>query len=190
MDEKQQTDKIIKQHVLWALGAGIIPIPIVDIAAVTLVQLDMLKQLCSVYDVDYSESEGKTILAALTGGTLARIGASVFKAIPGVGTLLGGLSMSIMSGASTFAVGQVAILHFKNGGSFFDFDAEKSKGVYDEELEKGKKYAADLEKERKKKKQVSEDVFQKLEKLAQMKEKGIVTEDEFEAQKQKLLDRL
>ena len=38
-------DEIIRSHVLWALGAGLMPVPLFDIAAVTAVQMDMLKQL-------------------------------------------------------------------------------------------------------------------------------------------------
>ena len=34
-------DKIIKRHILWAMGAGAIPIPIVDAIGVTSIQIDM-----------------------------------------------------------------------------------------------------------------------------------------------------
>ncbi|MCP4396406.1 MAG: DUF697 domain-containing protein [bacterium] len=190
MEKNVLTEKIIKEHVLWSLGAGLLPIPIIDIAAVTLVQLDMLKQLCRVYERDYSASEGKVILSAMTGGTLARIGATMLKALPGIGTLLGGVSMSIMAGASTFAVARVAVRHFSDGGDLFNFDLDSAKKVYEEEFEKGKEYASDLEKERKRSAAVSDDVFKRLEKLAGLKEKGIISEEEFDAQKQKLLEQL
>ncbi|MCP5052459.1 MAG: DUF697 domain-containing protein [bacterium] len=190
MNKKDETDKIIQEHVLWALGAGFLPIPLVDVAAVTLVQMDMLKQICTVYEVDFSDSEGKTLLAALTGGTIARLGASAIKAIPGIGSLLGGVSMSIFAGATTYAIAQVAVLHFETGGTLFDFNLEKSKEIYKEKFEKGKEYASELRKKRKKAKKTQDDIFQKLEKLAEMKEKGIVTEEEFETQKQRLLERL
>jgi len=191
MEKAAQSEKIIKEHVLWSLGAGLLPIPLVDLAAVTLVQLDMLKQLCRVYERDYSTSEGKIILSAMTGGTLARLGATMLKALPGIGTLLGGVSMSIMAGASTYAVAKVAIAHFTGGGSLFDFDLDAAKDVYEQEFEHGKQYAADLEKERKRKASTSEDdIFGKLEKLAALKEKGIISEEEFDAQKQKYLEQL
>lgn len=190
METQQQAEKVIKEHVLWALGAGLLPIPLIDVAAVTLVQLDMLKQLCRLYGKDYSDSEGKVLLSALTGGMLARLGASALKIIPGVGTLLGSVSMTIMSGASTYAVGRVAIMHFISGGNLFDFDVNFAKKVYEEEFEKGKTYASDLEKEKQAASSSPDDVIIKLEKLAQLKEKGVITEEEFEAQKQKLLEHL
>ena len=50
--------------------------------------------------------------------------------------------------------------------------------------------ASKLEKEKKASKTSSDDVINKLEKLAQLKEKGVITEEDFEAQKQKLLEQL
>ena len=117
MASRFEAEKIIRTHVLWAMGGGLIPIPLVDFAAVTAIQLEMLQQLAELYQVNYSKSNGKAFVSALTGTTLASLGASMLKAIPGIGSLVGGASMSIMSGASTYAVGQVAINVFSGSGS-------------------------------------------------------------------------
>jgi len=190
MEKRQEAEKIVKAHVIWSIGAGFVPIPILDIAAVTLIQLDMLKQLCRLYEVDYSESKGKATLFTVTGTTFARLGASAIKAIPGIGTILGSVSMPILSGASTYAIAQAVIRHFDSEGDLFDIDVEKFKRVYKENLKKGKEFASKLYNERKASKASSNEVFKKLEELLQLKEKGIITEEEFEAQKQKLLERL
>ncbi|RQH16679.1 hypothetical protein D5R40_33865, partial [Okeania hirsuta] len=63
-----------------------------DLAAVTAIQLDMLKQLANLHELDYSETSGKALVGALTGNMMIRIGSSLFKAIPGIGTVLGGIS--------------------------------------------------------------------------------------------------
>jgi uncharacterized protein (DUF697 family) len=190
MSKRQRAETIMKEHVLWSLGAGFVPLPFLDVAAVTVVQLDMLKQLCRLYEIDYSESEGKVLLSALTGGIIAQLGASMLKALPGIGTLLGGVSMSIMAGASTYAVAQVTIIHFESGGTLFDVNLDNAKRVYEEQFEEGKDYASKLEKEQKASKTPADEVIVKLEKLAQLKEKGIITEQEFEAKKQQLLEQL
>lgn len=135
MSQRPQANTIIRSHVLWAMGGGLIPIPLVDFAAVTAIQLEMIQQLAQLYGVDYSRSSGKMFVSALTGTTLARLGASFIKAIPGVGTFIGGASMAITSGASTYAVGQVAIDHFSGGGSLSDFVEEKVKTAYDSAFE-------------------------------------------------------
>lgn len=186
VSKQAETDRVIRSHVLWGMGAGLIPIPLLDIAAVTSIQIDMLKQLARVYGVDFSASSGKAFVTALTGSTLAALGASLVKALPGVGTVLGGLSMSALSGASTFAVGQVAASHFASGGGLFDLDTEKARRAYKEAFRKGKDYVKDLEDME----DEAADVYRSLEKLGELKEKGVITEAEFEAKKKELLDRL
>ena len=76
-------ERIVHGHVMWAMGAGLIPLPLFDIAAVTAVQMDRLKQLARVYSVDYSTAAGKTFAGALSGGTFAHVSAALLKFIPG-----------------------------------------------------------------------------------------------------------
>ena len=186
MNRQSEAEKIIRSHVLWAMGGGLIPIPLVDFAAVTAIQLEMLQQLAQLYDVSYSQNTGKTFVSALTGTTIARIGASMIKAIPGVGSLLGGASMSVMSGASTYAVGQVAINLFSSSGGLSNFNLDSVKQAYEKAYEKGKSYVSDLEE----KEDEAADIYQALEKLGQLKEQGILSEQEFEAKKKELLSRI
>ncbi len=189
MSKKLEAEKIIRSHVLWAMGGGLIPIPLVDFAAVTAIQLEMLQQLATLYQVTYTQNIGKTFVSALTGTTIARIGASMLKAIPGIGTALGGASMSVMSGASTYAVGQVAINLFStNGGALLDLDMnmESVKQAYQEAYERGKSYVSDLDEQE----DDAADVYQALEKLGKLKAQGILSQEEFEAKKKELLSRL
>jgi len=186
MSNRIKADGIIKNHVLWSMGGGLIPIPLIDLAAVTAVQLDMLQKLANLYEAEYSEEVGKGFVAALTGSTLAKLGSSFIKAIPGVGTVLGGVSMSILSGASTYAVGQIALNHFEGGGSLLEVDLEWAKKAYTEAFEQGKAYAAKLDRE---KVSVS-DITDALAALGELREKGVITDEEFEEQKKKLLEKL
>ncbi|ELR98181.1 DUF697 domain-containing protein [Gloeocapsa sp. PCC 73106] len=186
MSRLVEANKIIRSHVLWAMGAGLIPIPLVDFAAVTAIQLEMLQQLARLYNVNYSQNTAKTFVSALTGTTLARIGASILKVIPGVGSIIGGASMSVMSGASTYAVGQVAINIFSGSGSFSSFDMEEVKRAYEQAYEQGKGYVSDLEN----REDEAANVYQALENLGKLKEQGILSEEEFQAKKKQLLDRI
>lgn len=185
-ETKAKAEKIIQQHILWSIGAGLVPIPILDIAAVSGIQLDMLKQLSSLYGVPYSESEGKVWLSALSGSILAKIGANAIKLIPGVGSIIGGASMAAVSGASTYALGQIAVKHFESSGDFSDLDLGAAKRAYDQALEKGKQVASQMAQE--KEAGGAKDVFDKLERAKQMKDKGVISEDDFQAMKKKLLD--
>lgn len=184
--KRSKAQTIIRSHVLWSMGGGLIPIPLVDFAAVTAIQLEMLQQLAHLYGVDYSRSNGKAFVSALTGTTIARLGASLIKALPGVGTIIGGASMSLTSGASTYAVGQVAISHFANSGNLSNFVEDQLKKAYDSAFEQGKSYVSDLEDEQ----DEAANIYQSLEKLGQLRDQGILTEEEFQSKKQELLDRL
>ena len=217
---RESADMVIRNHVMWSMGAGFIPVPIADLFAVTAVQLDMVRQMCKVYDIDFKETEGKALITTLTGSSLARLGSrALVKLIPGVGSYIGGVSLAILSGASTYALGEVFKKHFETGGTFLDFDPARLTKFYQEKFEKGKKVAKDLKKEQEKERQAAEeeiiekemaeteelierfeqevpvtetktpkvDVVTKMTELAELKNAGIITEEEFPALKAKLI---
>ena len=142
-DKNRHAETVIRNHVLWSMGASyIIPLPIADVFAVSALQLDMIRQMCRVYDIDFTETQGKAIVSALTTSTMARAGArSLIKLVPGIGTVVGGLTTAVVNGASTYALGEVFKTHFAYGGTFLDFDTDRLKKLYNESFEKGKKVA-------------------------------------------------
>lgn len=202
---EEKSDKIINTHVMMSMGAGAIPVPLLDVTVVTAIQLDMIREISIVYDADFSEDIVRNIISALAGSTLAKIGASLVKTIPVVGALLGGASMVILSGASTYAMGQVFVQHLRGGGMLSNFDFEFAKKKYQEEFEKGKAFAAKFAGRDKKEEPASnqqapnqqtpkggssasgQDAFSKLELLSDLKQRGIITEEEFQAKKAQLL---
>lgn len=181
-------DRIVRGHVLWSMGAGLIPIPLFDIAAVTAIQMDALKKLAEEEGVDYSTDGGKQFVTALTGGTFARLGASLLKGIPVVGTVIGGLSMSAMSAASTYAVCQVAISQLRSEGGYGSADFDKAKGLYEKALEKGKAFVKKLEKEVDPKE--TKEVYENLDKLKSLYDGGVLSDSEYEEKKNQLLGKL
>jgi uncharacterized protein (DUF697 family) len=144
MTKIEQAEKIVTNHVIWSLGGGLIPLPLFDLAAVTFIQMDMLKQLAKLYEADYDSSQGKALVSALTASTFAKLGSSLIKSIPGIGMLLGGLSMPALSAASTYAIGQVVINQLEGGSQFLDVDVEAAKAAYNEALERGKQFVQGL----------------------------------------------
>lgn len=149
-DKLQEVEalKVVRKYMYWSMGAGLIPIPMVDIAAVTGVQLKMLNEISKIYEVKFSENAGKNIIAALLGGITA--GAltrssftSFIKGIPIIG-LLGSISMPLYSGATTWAVGKVFIQHFATGGTFLNFDPQKVKDYFADLYEQGKTVAKNM----------------------------------------------
>jgi len=198
LSEKQKhADTIIRNHIIWSMGAGLIPVPIVDFFAVSGIQLDMIRQLCKLYDQDFKEAQGKAIITSLTGSGIARMGAkAMIKFIPGIGSIIGGVTMAVLSGASSFALGEVFKKHFETGGTFLDFDAKRLKKMYNEKFEKGKQVAEQINKETEAKRKAADQAFEnktsgkmvdKLRELAELRKEGLITEEEFASMKKKLI---
>lgn len=189
MNQEEKTKKateIIHNHVGFAASAGLIPIPGADLAAVTGVQLNMLRQLANLYEVKFMDSLGKNIITAVVGSGIARVGASLIKAIPGVGTIIGEMSMAALSAASTYALGKMFTAHFAKGGTLENFDSRASKKVYEEEMKKSKEVVSEIVKPE----SSTDDTIVKLKKLAELRDAGILSEEEFLQMKGKLIAQM
>jgi uncharacterized protein (DUF697 family) len=126
----EQASQLVDRYSLWAGAAGLVPIPLVDIAVVGGVQIQMLRKLSEIYDVPFSDNMGKSVLASLAGSlipastattTAMGIG-SLVKGLPGVGTVIGALTMPAFSAGATYIIGKVFIQHFASGGTLLDFN--------------------------------------------------------------------
>jgi uncharacterized protein (DUF697 family) len=131
-DERRdgQASQLVDRYSLWSGAAGLIPIPIIDVAVVGGVQIQMLRKLSEIYGVPFSDNMGKSVLASLAGSlipastaTTAAMGVgSLMKGIPGVGTMVGALTMPAFSAGATYIIGKVFIQHFASGGTLLDFN--------------------------------------------------------------------
>jgi uncharacterized protein (DUF697 family) len=131
-DERRDelASQVVDRFSLWSGAAGLIPIPLVDVAAVGGVQLQMLRRLSEIYGVPFSENRGKSIIASLAGSvipastatTSAMAVGSLIKGLPGVGWAVGALTMPVFSAGATYVIGKVFIQHFASGGTLLDFN--------------------------------------------------------------------
>lgn len=189
-DKRPQANEIIKNHVGFSMGAALVPFPGADLLAVSAVQLNMLRQLAKLYNVGFFDTLGKNVISAIAGTGVARLGASLIKAIPGVGTVIGELSMPALSGASTYALGQVVAHHFQKGGTLEDLDFKTARQEYSDEMDAGKKVAEDLHQQQGSAKSDSDESIDKLRKMAELRDQGIITAEEFQKLKEKLLSEI
>ena len=143
-----QAGNIIKNHVIGVMGASLVPIPLFDLVALTGVQIKMLHSLTKLYEVPFSKNLGKSLIVSLLGGIMptsaAMTLASFAKAVPGLGTATGIISVSVLGGATTYAIGSVFMQHFESGGTLLDFDPKKMREYFAGKLEEGKEVAAKL----------------------------------------------
>ena len=182
--------EIVKNHVGFSLGAALLPLPGIDLLAVSGVQLNMLRQLAILYDVSFFDTLGKNVISAVAGGSAARLGASLVKAIPGVGTIIGELSMPILSGASTWALGRTVANHLQHGGNLEDLGLIKARKTYKTQIEEGKKMVQEMGKNTSANKSESDQAIDKIKQLAEMKDAGIINDEEFKQLKERLLSKV
>jgi len=115
--------QLVDRLSLWSGAAGLIPLPLVDVAAVGGVQFYMLRRLSEIYGVPFSDNRGKSILASVAGAVIpASASTSVIKSLPGIGTVIGALTMPVVSAGATWVIGKLFIQHFASGGTLLDFN--------------------------------------------------------------------
>jgi len=118
--------KLVERFSLWAGAAGLLPIPVVDLAAVAGLQIQMLRRLSQVYDVPFSRHRGKALLAGFAGTMIPAstgIGmASLIKSVPIAGSAIGVMTTPALAVAATYVIGLAFIEHFASGGTLLDFD--------------------------------------------------------------------
>jgi len=213
--KEDDADRIIHSHVLYAMTGGAIPIPLADMAAVTAVQLDMLRRLAELYEIDFDKEAARSLISAIVGATASKIGASMIKAIPGVGLIAGTGAQIILSGASTYALGHLFEVHFANQGDFLDVDMEGMKKSYRELMKKGQEYARSVKKTMEKsgsakgsssapvsedssdelqdsqgQDQEAMDPFDDMKKLKELFDAGIIDKADFDRTKKEILERI
>ncbi len=145
VEKSNQAHNIIKKYAVGSMAVGLVPIPLLDFVALTSVQIQMLQNLATQYDVEFSKEIVKPLIGSLLGGALpitaATPFASAIKVVPVIGQVSGMISMAVLGGASTYAVGKIFIEHFESGGTFLTFDPEKVREKFQALYEKGKEFA-------------------------------------------------
>jgi uncharacterized protein (DUF697 family) len=125
-ERRARATAVVKRLSLWSGAAGLIPIPLVDLAAVGGVQIEMLRRVSKIYAVPFSQNSGKALIAGVAGSMIpasSGVGAtSLIKGIPGIGTAVSLLTMPTLSMGATYAIGMAFIQHFATGGTLLDFN--------------------------------------------------------------------
>ena len=147
----EEANRIISKYVGWGAGSGVIPVPLLDVAAIATVQVMMIRDLLALYERPFSESRARATVSVLIGSlspsALAGVTAlTVLKVVPVIGYPLATLSLPILASASTYAVGKVILAHLEEGGNLDTLDAKGVKTPLRNAFKEGKaklKSAAD-----------------------------------------------
>lgn len=145
---EDEIDAIIRKRVYAAVGVGFVPVPLVDLAALTAVHLELIHALAKAYGVEFKKERAKSIISSLCGGVVSVASvpffASLFKSLPVVGSTAGAATVCIVGGGVTYAIGSVFDRHFRHGGTLLDFDAQNAKSYFKTKVEEGKDIAAKM----------------------------------------------
>jgi len=141
---------VIHRNVLWALGAGVVPLPLVDMVAVLAVELKMLKQLSDVYDAKFTDNVAKKIVGSLLSsvgsvGLGLAVAGSLFKIVPVLGSTLGVVSVPVFAATFTSALGKIFQMHLETGGTLLDFDPKAVRTHFKKEFDKSKIEVAQMQ---------------------------------------------
>ena len=112
--QRDQAWRIINRSIQRVGTIALIPLPMVDLAAVTYIQTEMLRKLARTFELDYHEPLVLNIVSkvwkAYDGFTL---GSSVFgsaaKMIPFVGSMVGMGTVNYAAVGSTYTLGKLVI---------------------------------------------------------------------------------
>ena len=131
--------RLVVHYRRWTIAMATAPLPLVDAALVSGLQIRMLSRLARLYGVPFERVRVASLLSALFGGwtpytiTTGFAGAAA-RLAPGLGTVIGIATSIGTSVLATETIGKMFVQHFEEGGTFLDFEPRK----YRERLAKAK----------------------------------------------------
>jgi len=131
---------------LWSsvsVPISLIPFVVLDVAATIAIQVKMIKDICDLYNIPFKNENARAFISGLVGGGVATIASSglknvLLKSMPHIGSTVAFLAQPALGFSTTYALGQVFIKHLEEDGALTDFDSEKMREVFRDQLERGK----------------------------------------------------
>lgn len=143
-----EIDALIRKRVYAAIALGLAPLPLVDLVGLYGIQVELVSALAHKYEVPFKKDMAKTLIGSLVGSVLPVAAApaffSLFKLIPIIGWSASATTMSIIGGASTYAVGRVFDKHFASGGTLLQADTGALREAFKEKYEEGKSFVSKM----------------------------------------------
>jgi uncharacterized protein (DUF697 family) len=124
---RSRANAIVERYAnLSALG-GVIPLPLINVASVTVIILRMVKLLCKLYGVPYEHGRTRALIVGLAGGAVPTTASAVTTStliyfVPGA-NLLGLAVSSVTASVCTRGIGRRFVEHFEAGATLTDFPA-------------------------------------------------------------------
>lgn len=118
-----QADNCIKNHVIAAMGIGLIPSSLVNIAGIAGIEVKLIRDLAVIYafPVPHQLVAYKVLISLI--GSIGPVYLSTqmhtaLKGVPLIGHAVYVGLLSITGGAAVYAVGKIFQKHYESGGTF------------------------------------------------------------------------
>jgi uncharacterized protein (DUF697 family) len=120
-----RANAIVERYANFSALGGVIPLPLINVASVTVIILRMVKLLCKLYDVPYQQGRARALIVGLVGGSIPTTASAVTTStliffVPGA-NLLGLAVSSVTASACTRGIGRRFVEHFEAGATLTDF---------------------------------------------------------------------
>lgn len=122
---RSRANAIVERYANFSILGGAIPLPLVNVAGVTVIILRMVKQLCDLYGVAFEGGRARALVVGLAAGAIPTTASAVTTStlvyfVPGV-NLLGLAVSSVTASVCTRAIGRRFVDHFETGSTLLDF---------------------------------------------------------------------
>jgi len=139
-------ENCIKKHVITAMGIGLIPSAVLDVAGITAIEVKMIRSLAKIYNFPVP-SKLVTIKALIS--LIGSIGPvyistrmhAALKGVPLLGYAVFAGILSITGGAAVYGVGKIFQKHFESGGIFLSSDNSLIRDYFKNQYREGKQVA-------------------------------------------------
>ncbi len=134
-----RAERLVRRHAAVAAAIGLLPLPLIDMAALSAWQMKMLAGLFALYGRKYDAGRGRNLLAALAGGVVPVSAATgslgyLLHLVPLVGPGLSLLALPGLAGAATLALGRLFSSHLSLGVDPLRLDPVLIRGRFQAEL--------------------------------------------------------
>ena len=117
---ERRAREVIRRWCALSAVSGIIPVPGVELAAVSTSQLLMLREIAAAYDVPFSWKKGNLLVVGLLGG--AASGTSMMLLSKLVAPVTSVVSLAGLNSSMTYVLGKRFSAHLRRGGTLDNFD--------------------------------------------------------------------
>ena len=139
-------ENCIKRHVIAAMGIGLIPSAVLDVAGITAIEVKMIRDLAKIYNFPVpNRLVAVKALISLIGSIgpvyLSTKMHAALKGVPLLGYAVFAGLLSITGGAAVYGVGKIFQKHFESGGIFLNSENLLIRDYFKKQYREGKRIA-------------------------------------------------